>query len=432
MRSVKEGTTLSQVLRDRILSCGNIPFTDFMEAALYYPELGYYSSEKVKIGKAGDYFTSTSVHKVFGELICKQLEEMWQITGCGEFTIVEMGAGDGTLCSDILSAAKEKYPSFYKTLQYIIIEESEGLRKAQKERLVRGGYCAETIVALRVIEGQEIPQQIRDDSIIYGNSINDGESNKDNEEEFSGKNKLRWTDASDPVFHAGITGCFLSNELIDAFPVHIVEQKDGKLREVFVGMKDDAFTEVHDELSSPEIEDYFKRLGIELQEGQRAEVNLRAVEWMKWVASSLNKGFAITIDYGYPAEELYSPDRNRGTLLCYYKHRVVEDPFINIGEQDMTSHVDFTTLMMTGEGCGLMKAGFTDQMHFLFGLGIGKCIEEISEKSYTETDALNERLLIKNLIMPGRMGNVFKVLVQYKGFDSVPVLSGLNKNPFAF
>ncbi len=173
-------------------------------------------------------------------------------------------------------------------------------------------------------------------------------------------------------------------------------------------------------------------MGIELQEGQRAEVNLRAVDWMKWVAGSLNKGFAITIDYGYPAEELYAPERSKGTLLCYHRHQVVEDPFINIGEQDMTSHVDFTTLMMTGEVCGLLTAGFTDQMHFLFGLGIGKSIEEISEKASTEADALSARLLIKNLIMPGRMGNVFQVLVQCKGFDSVPELSGLNKNPFAF
>jgi len=263
----------------------------------------------------------------------------------------------------------------------------------------------------QMMQGQEIPKQVRDDR-------ND--------------DKVRWTDTSDPVFHDGITGCFLSNELVDAFPVHIVEKRDAKLKEVYLCLKDDGFAEVLDTLSSPEIECYFERLGIELLEGQRAEVNLRAVEWMKWVAKSLNTGFAITIDYGYPADELYAPDRSKGTFLCYYKHKMVEDPFINIGEQDMTSHVDFSTLMMTGEGCGLMTAGFTDQMHFLFGLGIGKSIEEIGEKASTEADALSARLLIKNLIMPGRMGNVFKVLVQYKGFDSAPELSGLNKNPFAF
>lgn len=388
MRLVKDSRTLSDVLRDRISASGKIPFSEFMEAALYYPELGYYSSERVKIGKSGDYFTSTSVHTVFGELICKQLEEMWRITGHGGFSIVEMGAGDGTLCFDILNAAKERYSSFYEGLQYIIIEESRGLRKAQKERLIKGGFC----------EGD----------------------------------KIRWTDASDRVFHEGITGCFLSNELVDAFPVHIVEKRDGALKEVYVGLKDDAFEEILSTLSSVEIECYFDRLGIELPEGQRAEVNLRAAEWMKWVAGSLKKGFAITIDYGYPAEELYAPDRSKGTFLCYHKHRMVEDPFINIGGQDMTSHVDFTTLMMTGEECGLRTAGFTDQMHFLFGLGIGKSIEEISEKASTEADALSARLLIKNLIMPGRMGNVFKVLVQYKGFDSLPGLSGLKKDPFAF
>ena len=418
MRSVKDSTTLSYVLKARILSRGKIPFAEFMEVALYYPELGYYSSERVKIGKAGDYFTSTSVHPVFGELICKQLEEMWHITGCGSFFIVEMGAGDGTLCYDILNAAKEKYPSFFETLQYIIIEESSHLRKVQKDRLT---IChPELVSGSQKIQGQEIPKQVRDDR------------NNNREALFSNDDKVRWTDTSDPVFHDGITGCFLSNELVDAFPVHIVEKRDAKLQEIYVCLKDDAFVEVLNTLSSSEIQGYFERLGIELQEGQRAEVNLRAVEWMKWVAKSLNTGFAITIDYGYPADELYAPDRSKGTFLCYYKHKMVEDPFINIGEQDMTSHVDFSTLMMTGEGCGLMTAGFTDQMHFLFGLGIGKSIEEIGEKASTEADALSARLLIKNLIMPGRMGNVFKVLVQYKGFDSAPELSGLNKNPFAF
>ena len=422
MRSVKEGTTLAYILKDLILSRGKITFAEFMDIALYYPELGYYSSERVKIGKAGDYFTSTSVHTVFGELICKQLEEMWHITGGKGFSVVEMGAGDGTLCYDILNAAKERYPSFYEMLQYIIIEKSEGLRKAQKERLTicHPEPCAEhrfSIVSGSIGSGDpetmlnRVQHKVRNDM---------------------GDDKVKWTDTSDPLFHQGITGCFLSNELVDAFPVHIVEMRDGKLKEVYVGIKDDIFTEVIDTLSSPEIEGYFERLGIELHEGQRAEVNLRAVEWMKWVARTLNTGFAITIDYGYPAEELYAPDRSKGTFLCYYKHRMVEDPFINVGEQDMTCHVDFTSLMMTGEACGLMTAGFTDQMHFLFGLGIGKSIEEISEKASTEADALSARLLIKNLIMPGRMGNVFKVLVQYKGFDSKPELSGLNKNPFAF
>ena len=415
---MKDGTTLSCVLKERILSRGKIPFSEFMEVALYYPELGYYSSERVKIGKAGDYFTSTSVHPVFGELICKQLEEMWRITGSGSFFIVEMGAGDGTLCYDILNAAKEKYPPFYDMLQYIIIEESAHLRTVQKERLLN---CHPEFISGS--QTLEILKQVQND-------IKD-DRNNDRAALFS-DDKVRWTDTADRVFSQGVTGCFLSNELVDAFPVHIVEKRDGELKEIYVGLKDDEFTEVIDTLTSHDIGNYFDKLEIELQEGQRAEVNLRAVEWMKWVARSLSKGFVITIDYGYPAEELYAPDRSKGTILCYHKHRVVEDPFINIGEQDMTSHVDFTTLMKTGEGCGLMTAGFTDQMHFLFGLGIGKSIEEISEKASTEADALSARLLIKNLIMPGRMGNVFKVLVQYKGFDSGPELSGLNKNPFAF
>ncbi len=412
MRFMKERTTLSGVLRDRILSRGKIPFAEFMEIALYYPELGYYSSERVKIGKSGDYFTSSLVHPVFGELICKQLEEMWRLTGGNEFFIVEMGAGDGTLCCDIISAAKDRHPSFYKLLQYIIIEESGWLRKVQKGRLMN---CHPELVSGS--ETLEIPKQAQDDT---------GEA-RDME-----GGRVKWTDTSDPVFNQGITGCFLSNELIDALPVHIVEKRDGELQEIYVSLEGDAFIEVIDTLSSMDIGYYFKRLGIELLEGQRAEVNLRAVDWMKWVARSLKKGFAITIDYGYPAVELYEPERSKGTLLCYHRHRVVEDPFINIGEQDMTSHVDFTTLTLTGDECGLKTTGFTDQMHFLFASGIVKSIEEIGEKASDEADALSARLLIKNLIMPGRMGNVFKVLIQHKGFEFVPELIGLKKEPFAF
>ncbi len=201
--------------------------------------------------------------------------------------------------------------------------------------------------------------------------------------------------------------------------------KGGELKEVFVSLKDDAFTEVLDLPSTPEIGIYFERLGIELEEGQRAEVNLKAVDWMRWVAKGLKKGFVITVDYGYPAEELYAPDRKTGTLLCYHRHRVVEDPFINIGEQDITAHVDFTTLMKVGEKEGLQVAGFTDQTHFLFGLGILERIAAIGRSASTEAEALQERLLIKNLIMPGRMGSVFKILIQYKGIGGRPELSGL-------
>lgn len=378
---------LKDILRNKILLSGKITFVEFMETVLYHDPYGYYSSERTKIGRRGDYYTSSSVHPVFGELLCKQIEEMRRVAGEKEFAIVEMGAGDGSLSCDILRCAKRGYPDLYRSLRYVIIEESRRMRKTQRQRLTGEGL------------------------------LNDN---------------VQWTGYSDPLFAQGVAGCFFSNELVDAFPVHVVEKRGGELQEVFVDYQDNAFTEVLDSPSTPEICRYFDRLGIVLEEGQRGEVNLRAIEWMKWLAKALKKGFVITIDYGYPAEELYAPDRKTGTLLCYHRHRVIEDPFMNIGEQDMTTHVDFTTLTKTGEEAGLLTAGFTDQMHFLFGLGIieriGAVGSEITEPGpEREAEALQERLRIKTLIMPERMGNIFKVLIQYQGLSERPELSGLKK-----
>ena len=382
---MEDHTTLTDIIRARISESGNITFADFMNLSLYHPVYGYYSSPGVKIGKRGDYYTSPVVHQVFGEIILKQIIEMWNISGGMVFTIVEMGAGDGTLCLDMLNFAKREYSDFFNNLKYIIIEESEYMKGLQKARLHNAGLLNHNIL---------------------------------------------WTDYSDPLFTTGVNGCFLSNELIDAFPVHIIEKRGGELKEVFVSYKDNSFIEVLDSPSTPELIRYFIRPGIVLEDGQRAEVNLKALEWMRWVARSIRKGFAITVDYGYPAEELYASHRKSGTLLCYYKHMVIEDPYINIGEQDITSHVDFSTLIKVGEEEGMMTLGLTDQMHFLFGLGIGEIIESIGSRADTETEALKQRLLIKNLIMPGRMGEVFKILIQQKGLDNISVLSGLKKNPF--
>lgn len=422
-----DNEALREIIKERILRSGKIAFADFMTATLYHPLYGYYSSGRIKTGKRGDYYTSPLVHKAFGELLCRQMEEMWRITGGRDFVIVEMGAGDGTLCHNILKYAQDEYPSFYEAMRYIIIEESESMKELQRKRLthpspspspLRGEADTKNSLFLRERVTPKIP------SPPGGEGQGEGGFSE----------KILWSDYKDPLFNEGITGCFLSNELVDAFPVHIVEMRGGELKEVYVGLCDDAFVEILDSPSSPDIVRYFERLGIEIEEGYRAEVNLRAIEWMRWVAKALKKGFVITIDYGYTAEDLYAPYRSSGTLLCYYRHSVGEDPYINIGEQDITSHVDFTTLMRTGEKNGLKTLGLTDQMHFLFGLGIGDRIEPAGSKIDIdkETEALMDRLMIKNLIMPGMMGNVFNILIQYKGLREPPLLSGLKKDPFTF
>ncbi len=355
---------LEVFLRERIAESGPIPFVDFMEQCLYHPRWGYYAAPRQRIGKEGDFFTSSSVHSLFGRLVFRQLRQMAEILEAETFTVVEQGAGEGHLSLDILNAARNEDPDFYDRLEYVLVEIGEDGRRRQKELLAEHA------------------------------------------------SRVKWADFDqlEPV-----VGCFLSNELVDAFPVHLVEQTPEGLREIYVDWQDGAFKEKMGALSTSRIEEYFSRLGITLREGNRAEVNLAAEDWMTEVAQKLKRGFVVTIDYGYQAQELFSPLRRTGTLLCYQHHQTNENPLENVGRQDITSHVDFTTLPLVGEEFGLKPLYFGPQYRFLMGLGF---VEELMRLQADLKDPKEERALrmtLKNLIMPDQgMGETFKVLVQGK------------------
>jgi SAM-dependent MidA family methyltransferase len=238
-----------------------------MEWCLYHPEYGYYQTKGTRIGKEGDYYTSPCVNPLFGHLIGKQLLQMAEILGGENFDVVEMGAGSGFLCEDILDWAKKNLPAFYQRLRYYLIENAPPFSKEQRERLS---------------EKEREGKVFRMDS----KKFRDGE--------------------------VRIQGCFLSNELVDAFPVHRVILDQGNLRELYVTQQEGQFEERWGEPSDPRISGYFQSMDITLQEGQKAEVNLRALEWMENVARCLERGFVLTIDYGYLAEELYAPHRREG------------------------------------------------------------------------------------------------------------------------
>ena len=349
---------------------GKITFADFMELALYHPEHGYYTSGNEKIGKKGDYYTSSDVHPVFGELIARQLEQMWRLMGKGRFTVVEMGAGKGRFCYDIINFIKKKFPEFFEEVDYKIVEISQNLIERQSSTL----------------KGLE--------------------------------DKVSWESLSEDGFSfEPVIGSFLSNEFVDSLPVHQVVVENNCLKEIYVTIKDDKFCEVIDDLSDLALEDYFAKSKISLKEGQRAEVNLKALDWVKNISRYLKRGFVITIDYGYLAEDLYSEQRHRGTLMCYYEHITSENPYERVGSQDITSHVNFSSLMEAGNRCGLNTTGFTRQSKFLIALGI------LDEMNKVQGD-IGKLLTIKNLFLPGGMGDVFKVLIQHKGIDN-PELIGL-------
>ena len=373
------GERLRRLILAQIEERGPIPFSQFMEWCLYHPVDGYYRSGRVRIGRDGDFYTSSCVHPLFGGLIAKQLSQMSERLEGARFDVVEQGGGKGFLCGDILQWAKQKAPAFYERLRYHLIETSPRWIKEQKERLV----------------------------------------------EHQREGKVFWIDPE--AFEQGkalIEGCFLSNELVDAFPVHQVIFDRGILKEVYVTEDHGRLKGQPGELSDPGIASYFQSLGVSLQEGQRAEVNLKALDWVEKVARCLKKGFVLTVDYGYLAKELYGPQRREGTLLCYDQHRTTENPYERPGEQDMTSHVNFSSLIQKGEEVGLHLTGFVPQYQFLLALDLLQEMESLG-REMSELDALRMRLSIKHLIEPEMgMGEVFKVLIQHKGMEQ-PQLDGL-------
>lgn len=368
-------------LREEIQKHGPIPFVRFMEAVLYHPTFGYYSSPGEKIGPQGDYYTSSSVHPVFGELLAKQLHQMCLALDedASTYTLVEMGAGKGTLCFDILRYFQRESPSVFNRLRYIIIEKSPDLRERQKERL----------------------------KPLFPNQV-------------------QWEETV-PIQFVGV---LLSNELLDAMPVHRLRVDPHGVQEIYVDWKEDQFVETLGALSTPRLLDYLKNIDVQFDRPTEIEINLQAIDWMRHIGQSLARGYVVTIDYGFPAEELYTPRRPKGTFLCYYRHTTNENPYDHVGEQDMTAHVDFTSLAKAGEEVGLSLIGFTDQTHFLMGLGIAQRMEPYAMEMETSEEARKQFLAMKQLMAPERMGRVFKILIQGKNIPPEFRLDGLQFKPF--
>ena len=359
-------------------SQNRITFADYMNWVLYHPEYGYYSINKPKLGAEGDFVTSPYLGSDFGEMLAEQFFQIWEIMDCpNAFTLVEMGAGQGILASDILLYLQKKYPDFFQCLNYIIIEKSNFLKAQQQHQLKK------TLAA----------------------SIS-----------------IQWCDLED-IPNNNIIGCFFSNELVDAFPVHQIIVQDQQLQEIYITLDSEVrFKEIIAELSTEKITDYFKLIDIDLcsnsyPERYRTEVNLAALDWIKTLVTKLNQGFILTIDYGYTAQRYYLPSRKEGTLQCYYQHSHHNDPYLNIGRQDITAHVNFTALQLYGKDWGIDGVGFTQQALFLMALGLGDRISALSQPSnYSISEILQRRECLHSLIDPMGLGN-FGVLLQSKGLS---------------
>jgi len=377
--STTENEALKDIIRQRITEAGAITFREFMALALYHPRHGYYCSPREKMGRQGDYLTSPEVHPIFGWLVGKQLGEMWEVIGRPEpFTIVEMGAGSGALARDILDWAQRHAPEFFAALEYRLIEVSDDLAARQRRAV------------------QEVDE---------------------------GLEKTAWLPALEAMPEGSVVGCLLSNELADAFPVHRVTVRAGRLQEVYVGWRDGSFEERLGPPSTPALEEYFSRLGLLPGEGCLAEANLDALDWMKAVARALGRGFVMTLDYGYPADQLYAPWRRQGTFLCFYRHNPSSDPYARVGRQDMTSHVDFTSLTQAAEEAALETVGLTSQSQFLAALGIGGALAGPARGDLPLEEYYSRRRALTELLDPAGLGRI-RVLIQSKGVGR-PRLLGL-------
>ncbi|HJY87537.1 MAG TPA: SAM-dependent methyltransferase [Candidatus Acidoferrales bacterium] len=367
-------TPLARLLKARIREQGAISFADYMRECLYHSEHGYYRAREAQ--RFADYYTSVDVHPIFGRLLARQLAEMWQALGRPEpFWVVEPGAGIGRLAKHILDFAARELREFYAALSYVVVEQSRERQAAQTATLARyvEAGCASSAA--------ELPPEIP-------------------------------------------AGCVLSNELLDALPVHRVVHKQGVSCEIFVTLRNDEFVEQVRPLSTPALAEYFEVQDIELLEGQQAEVGLEACRWIEDVSRRLGRGFVLTVDYGHEARELYNAHHLRGTLLAYQQHRASEDYFRAPGEQDLTAHVNFTALELWGRHGGLERTGFVSQARFLLALGRRSGLTELYDEGQNEVERIQARLLWKNLIFPEGMGEVFRVMIQHKGVVS-PQLTGL-------
>ena len=360
-----EKSELESRLVARIDEQGPLTFRDFMEAALYDPHLGYYQTERLKIGPDGDFYTSSNVHPAFGAVLARAFVDLSsQLGGSdGVHTIVEMGAGTGRLAADVLMGLRDRHPAFFQKVDYVIVEASEEM--VMRERELLAGF-----------EGH-----------------------------------VRWSNLAELEI-APITGIFFSNELVDAMPVHRVRFTRSGIEEQYVTVRG-GLALVWGAASTPRLMEYFERTGVTPAEGQIAEVNLDAIEWLARASRAIQRGFLITVDYGDVSPLLYAVGREKGTVRSFYKHQLIDSPLERVGEQDITASVNFSALMEYGRQADLETVSYERQVAFLLRMGLVELIEEREDKSPSREEVA-ERLALKNLFVPGGVSDNFRVLVQRK------------------
>ena len=370
---------VEQEIRERIQEKGRITFAEFMQVCLYSPKGGFYSTRANRISV--HFGTSPASHPAFGALIARQLEQMWRLLGTPTvFHVIEVGSGDGQLARSILNASRQTAPQFARALQYVASDYEPGWLQ------------------------------------FPGNSF-DGAGDPEDATPVSGGytgvgvEKVK-TEGLRPF--RNLVGCILCNELIDNFAFHRFAIQAGRVKEVFVTLAGGNLAEALDEPSTPRIDERLTSLGLSLDEGYRGEVCLALDDWASQLATVLDRGFVLTIDYGELAADLYSSGNAGGTLVCYKQHVAGADPYRHVGEQDITCQVDFTSLMRLGEQHGLSTVGYALQSRFLENLGFSSFLGDLQSKGLSAARTEFNRTALMTLVDPGEYGD-FKVLAQARG-----------------
>jgi SAM-dependent MidA family methyltransferase len=368
---------LLKVIREEIEAAGPVSFARFMDLALYHPTHGYYSHGAGRIGREGDFFTASDVGDAFGRCMARQIIDIDARVGpMDPFDVVEVGSGRGLLARDVLDAIAELEPGLAGRLRYTMVDRSESMRN----------HSARCVPEARVLAPEEL----------------DG----------------------------GHHGCLLAVELFDALPVHRVRRRGESLVEVLVGVDASGALVEQEAPATGELLATAQRYGAAPEDEMETEIALGAARRLEELAQTLEKGVMIVVDYGMPAAELYDRERRRGTLLAYHGHETSEDYLARVGEQDLTSHVNFTALEDRARECGLDVLGLTTQDRFLVANGV---LEEFSQpdlRAARDPKRVKRRLQAMQLIHPEGMGRTFRVLMLSKGCEAPVALSGLD-DPFS-
>jgi SAM-dependent MidA family methyltransferase len=362
-------TSLATRLRRRIREAGPLTLRDWMGAALYDEQEGYYRRRGVeRWGRAGDYRTAPERSALFAATFARHFTKLYEELGRpGAFHLLEAGGGAGRFAHGVLWTLRRDAPHVYERLRYVFDETSADSRRRAAELLAP---FAERVDFRSV------------------------------------------SDVNDRLEHAII----FSNELLDAFPVHRVTMRGGRLLESYVGLNDNNdFVFVEDEPSTTRLAEHFERLDVTLEEGQFAEVNLEASDWLARAAEVVGTGFVVTVDYGDEAASLYGAQHRRaGTLRAFRSHELIEDVLRDPGEQDLTTTVNWTQVMAEGERAGLRTLSLERLDGFLIRAGLIEQLELESAHAASEAEVAALRLDARELILPGRLASHFQVLMQRK------------------